>query len=201
MSTEPTTPTLSNAGAGETATGGSTPPGAPDRLLVEISNSQSHLAIDLEAVRRLVHGTLALEGVSTASISIAFVDDPTIHALNRRHLNHDWPTDIITFVLSDEDDEELAAELVVSAEMAVTTAREASVPAWDELALYVVHGLLHVCGHDDTTPEARHEMRQREGEVLAALGLSNTFAAVSAHVEPADSDRQAPVDNVRGVAS
>jgi probable rRNA maturation factor len=149
----------------------------PGDLAVEISDTQTHLAVDHEALAQLVRATLASEGVDRASISVAMVDDATIHTINRRHLDHDWPTDVISFGLSDPDDDALIGELVVSAEMAATTARTAGVPAWDELALYLVHGLLHLCGHDDSTPDARRAMRQREGEVLAASGLSNTFSA------------------------
>ncbi len=152
----------------------------PDRVEgahVEISDTQSHLKIDNKALTRLVCSTLAAEGIPRASVSIAIVDDATIHQLNRRHLGHDWPTDVITFPLSDPDDSTLSGELVVSAEMAVDTAKQADVPPWDELALYVVHGLLHLCGYDDAADDDRAAMRRREAEILAIAGLSNTFAA------------------------
>lgn len=150
-----------------------TPTEAP--IVVEISDTQDRLRVDTAALAGLAREVLAMEGVGRASISIALVDDPTIHALNRRHLDHDWPTDIITFRLSDEDDPELAAELVISAEMARDTARKAGTDPRDELALYVVHGLLHLCGYDDLDPVAAGAMRRRESEVLAALGLPNTY--------------------------
>jgi probable rRNA maturation factor len=150
----------------------------PSRISVEISDTQSHLKIDCEALRRLVRATLSAEGIDRGSISLAIVDDPTIQAINRRHLDHDWPTDVITFPLSEPDEPSLSAELVVSGEMASQTAREASVDPWHELALYVVHGLLHLCGHDDRTVDDRAEMRRRESEILARSGLSNTFPAV-----------------------
>ena len=150
----------------------------PSRISVEISDTQSHLKIDHEAIGKLVRATLGAEGIDQAAISLAIVDNPTIQVINRRHLDHDWPTDVITFPLSDPDEPALAAELVVSGEMASATAREAGVDAWHELALYVVHGLLHVCGHDDRTDDGRAEMRRRESEILARAGLTNTFPAV-----------------------
>ncbi len=155
------------------------PPAEPPSPLieVEVSDTQTHLAIPDGAIERLVAGALRLEGVARASISIAVVDDPTIHELNNRHLGHDWPTDVITFPLSDED-EELSGELIVSAEMAKATAAEAGVDPWHELALYIVHGLLHLRGFDDLDLESSAAMRKREDEVLSALGLANTFARV-----------------------
>jgi probable rRNA maturation factor len=152
-------------------------------ITVEVSDTQSHLPVDPSELERVVRGALAAEGVHCGSISVAVVDDATIRVINRRHLDHDCPTDVISFVLSDPDDPELSGELVVSAEMAAATAKEAGVSPRDELALYVVHGLLHLCGHDDTTDVARRAMRRREGEILAGLGLTNTFSAVGTHGE------------------
>jgi probable rRNA maturation factor len=146
-------------------------------ISVEVSDTQSHLAIDRQAVSRLVVVTLRAEGVVSASISIAIVDDMTIQALNRKHLAHDWPTDVIGFPLSEPGDSELSAELVVSAEMARKTAGGYGGNAWDELALYIVHGLLHFLGHDDDEPGPRLRMRKREAELLSMLGLKNPFEA------------------------
>jgi len=145
---------------------------------VEISDNQSHLAVDPEFLRGLARRVLTAEGIGRASISIALVDDATIRVINRRHLDHDWPTDVISFVLSEPDDPTLAAELVVSAEMASATARDVEVDPRSELALYVVHGLLHLCGLDDQTPDDADLMRRREGEMLSLEGLVNTYPLV-----------------------
>ena len=132
------------------------PPSA-SAIAVELSDTQAHLAVDRAALVRLAQSVLAGEGVARASVSIALVDDATIHAVNRRYLDHDGPTDVISFVLSDPGTPDLAGELVVSAEMAATTAREAGAEPLDELALYVVHGLLHLCGYDDrSAPTTRN---------------------------------------------
>jgi probable rRNA maturation factor len=157
---------------------------------VEVSDTQSHLVADPRFLEGLARRVLLAQGIGRASISIALVDDPTIHAINRRHLAHDWPTDVITFVLSEPDDPTLAGELVVSAEMAASTAREAGVDPRSELALYVVHGLLHLCGLDDQSPEDADEMRRREGEILASEGLINTFPLVAGANKPDDEGRE-----------
>ena len=117
-------------------------------------------------------------GSTRASISIALVDDATIQRVNRRHLGHDWPTDVISFPLSEPGRPDLAGELVVSAEMAAATARRGGVDPWAELALYVVHGLLHLCGYDDRAAADVDAMRRRESEILAREGLTNTFPLV-----------------------
>jgi probable rRNA maturation factor len=143
---------------------------------VEISNTQGHLQVDLAALDQLVRVILIAEDRPRGSISIALVDNATIHAINRTHLSHDWPTDVITFPLAGADDPVLAGELVVSAEMACAAAREIGVEPSEELALYVVHGLLHLCGFDDHDDGDRQRMRQREDELLSQAGLRNPYA-------------------------
>jgi probable rRNA maturation factor len=119
-------------------------------------------------------------GVHRASLSIAIVDDRAIRAVNQEHLDHDWSTDVISFPYSEPGDPELSGELVVSAETASVTARQAGVDPRNELALYLVHGLLHLLGHDDSTVAGREAMRRREGELLQAIGIVNTFSAATA---------------------
>jgi len=146
---------------------------------VEVSDTQGHLAIDAVWLIALARHVLGGEGIRCASLSIALVDEAAIHAVNRRHLGHDWPTDVISFRLSEPGEPSLVGELVVSAERAVSVARRLGIDAQAELALYVVHGLLHLCGYDDRTPHDVDAMRRREGEVLAREGLTNTFPLVA----------------------
>lgn len=155
------------------------PPLSPP-IAVEVSDTQGHLAVDAVALAALARRTLVREGVDHASISIALVDDPSIRAINRRHLDHDWPTDVITFPLSDADDGLLAGELVVSAQMAAETARGAGGDPRAELTLYVIHGLLHLCGFNDLDPEGAALMRRAEAVHLAAEGLVGHFATEDA---------------------
>jgi probable rRNA maturation factor len=123
-------------------------------------------------VMHLVRDVLLAENRADASVSIALVDNDTIHRLNRLHLGHDWPTDVITFPLSDPEDPVLSGELVVSAEMAVARAREMGCEARRELALYLVHGLLHLCGYDHSNEAEAAAMNRRQLELLdAAIGL------------------------------
>jgi probable rRNA maturation factor len=157
---------------------------APTEIEVEISDNQSHLAADHDFLSGLISRTLAAYGFERAWISLALVDDATIGSINARHLGHDWPTDVISFRLSDSDDPVFSGELVVSAEMAAATARDVEADPRAELALYVVHGLLHLCGLDDQDPESEAEMRRSEERILASEGLINTFPL--AGLSPAD---------------
>ena len=197
---------------------------------IDISNRQSVLDFDENSLHAAVLKALAIEQVSSAVLSISIVDDSAIHVINRDHLQHDYPTDVISFQLdfvpadelhSDDDfeedaedeDEELPddeddttddvddmssgellsegraagaaieGEIIASAEMAVTMAGDGKWSAEAELILYVVHGLLHICGYDDLTPEEKHIMRARERAILRELGLTAIYA------EDAEEDR------------
>jgi probable rRNA maturation factor len=150
----------------------------PGGISVDVASIQGHLAAEKAPLAGLVERVLRHEGVGRAAISLAIVDDAAIRRINRTHLGHDWPTDVISFVLSGEDDPELTGELVVSAETARNTAAPVGADPTAELSLYVVHGLLHLCGYDDTTDEARAEMRRREEEHLRREGLAGAFDLV-----------------------
>src|SRR5262245_42487270 len=138
---------------------------------IAIASPQEVVPIDRAAMRQLVRTVLDGEGVADAEISLAFVDNPTIHRLNQRYLQHDEPTDVLSFPLSEPNAKRLAGELVVGAEVALAQAQERGHDVQAELALYVIHGLLHLCGHDDKTPAAEAAMRQRERHYLRELGL------------------------------
>jgi probable rRNA maturation factor len=155
---------------------------------VEISDTQGHLRVNRADLVHLAQRVLVREGRRRASISIALVDQATIHLINRTHLGHDWPTDVISFPFSTPRDPVLSGELVVSVEMAVATASAIGAEPRDELALYVVHGLLHLCGHDDSTELGAGVMRQRENEMLTDCGFSNPFNPSGPRSQPVTED-------------
>jgi probable rRNA maturation factor len=138
---------------------------------ISIACPQETVPIDRGALRNFVREVLAGEGVADYEISLAFVDNPTIHTLNKRYLQHDEPTDVLTFPLSDAGSRKLQGELVLGAEVALEQAEERGHDVGAELALYVIHGLLHLCGYDDKTAEKSVKMRERERHYLGKLGL------------------------------
>lgn len=110
-------------------------------------------------------------GLVKLYVSIAVVDDDTIRQLNSERLAHDWPTDVISFVL-DQTDDSVEGEVIASAETAAKVCQAAGWNMQDELLLYIVHGLLHVAGMDDLEPAEQQAMRQAERECLRAIGVA-----------------------------
>lgn len=136
---------------------------------VLLVNQQQIAAIDLPEFAQVALSTLSGEGKSGCELNVVFVDDRRIHALNRKHLGHDFPTDVISFVA-----EELppgSGELVISVEMAARKADEYHVSIRDEVLLYLVHGLLHLCGYDDLQEPERNLMIEREIRYCGTWGV------------------------------
>ena len=136
---------------------------------IEIANQQSKLAVDRELLVQAAQAILQDHGPSTCRVSIALVDDPTIHTLNRQYLQHDYATDVLSFVLEQSDDV-LEGEVVVSSDTALAQAAQYHWNPVDELLLYVIHGLLHLVGFDDQTDALREEMRCAEQVYLRQCG-------------------------------
>jgi probable rRNA maturation factor len=138
---------------------------------VSVACPQEAVPVDRGRMREVARAVLAAEGVADYEISLAFVDNATIHRLNKQFLQHDEPTDVLSFPLSDAGAKKLAGELVIGAVVAAEHATEAGHDVQAELALYVIHGLLHLCGYDDHDDAAITKIRQRERFHLQALGL------------------------------
>jgi probable rRNA maturation factor len=138
-------------------------------ITIEIADQQSVMPLDRRLVRKAVRRVLGDAKTRKARISVAVVDDATMARLNRKYLGHRGPADVLSFVLDESDG--LEGEVIVSAETALRTAPEYGWAPQEELLLYVIHGVLHLVGHDDASPALRAEMRKRETEVLEGLGI------------------------------
>ena len=153
---------------------------------IDIANNQSLLEVDEALLHDVITKTLSAEQAIGAEISVALVDDVTIHEVNKRHLQHDYPTDVISFLFDCEQDDavetpvqlprgrgkRIDGEIVVSTETALDRADECGFSPTQELVLYVVHGLLHLLGYDDTNDAEIQLMRSRERAILQLCDIS-----------------------------
>ena len=126
-------------------------------------------------LRALVRGALERLGHPLATASIVLTDDATIRALNRDYRESDQATDVLSFPLADPgaiEDPAYAVflgEIYVSLETARAQARTARRPLPREVAHLVIHGLLHLLGHDHRTRAERRRMAALEARLLRAL--------------------------------
>jgi probable rRNA maturation factor len=109
-------------------------------------------------------------------LTIVLTDDEQLHLLNRDYLGVDAPTDVLSFPASETDPEtgrRYLGDILLSVSRAETQARAANHPLEDEARLLVVHGVLHLLGHDHAEAEEKSKMWKAQGEILASLGLGH----------------------------
>jgi probable rRNA maturation factor len=107
------------------------------------------------------------EGKLLGDVSVVFCSDTYLLELNKRHLQHDFFTDIITFDYSEGD--RVAGDLFVSVDRVYENADAYNVSRETELNRVSVHGILHLLGYKDKTPQEVAVMREKENEALALL--------------------------------
>ena len=113
---------------------------------------------------------------STQKISVAFVSLSKIAKINEEFVGHKGITDVISFDYRNtdtlHDSDAVIAELIVSYEKAFLESQKRENTSFaKELTLYIIHGLLHIHGFDDLTPEKRRKMRMAERKVMSALKM------------------------------
>ena len=136
---------------------------------ISLANEQATHTVDEGQLIAAARAVLRDSAYSSADISLAIVDDETIHQLNRQYLGHDYPTDVLSFVL-DERDGHLEGEVIISADTAASEAAEAGWPAAAEQLLYVTHGSLHLVGYRDKSTADAEQMRAAEKRYLSEFG-------------------------------
>jgi probable rRNA maturation factor len=138
---------------------------------ISIHALQEILPLDHGRLREIARSVLEGEAIMDYEISVALADNTTIRRLNKQFLDHDEPTDVLSFTYSGANAKKLEGELIIGVEIAQEQAIERGHDVQAELALYVIHGLLHLCGYDDKSAGAEKAMRQRERHYLRQAGL------------------------------
>jgi probable rRNA maturation factor len=139
-----------------------------DRLAVTVACDGVRTPVATQRLAELSRRVLRAVGVPRAMLSITLVTTRTMARLNREHLAHRGPTDVITFALGDDGSGVLVADIYICPDVARAQARAWGVGVREELARLVVHGTLHACGWDHPVDGAREasEMWQRQERLL-----------------------------------
>lgn len=125
--------------------------------------------LPIKKLKKLVKSILNGERLNFDEVNIIFVDDDAIHDINKQFLNHDYPTDVISFDLSDESSN--VAEIYISIDRAIQQAKIYKVELQNELARLTAHGLLHLAGFDDKTRSEKLKMRKIENRYIKSVGF------------------------------
>ncbi len=117
--------------------------------------------------------------VPRAMISVTFVSSRASATLNRRHLGHRGPTDVITFALGADPAGTVIADIYISPDVARLQAKEFGVGVREEIARLVVHGMLHACGweHPDGEERTTSPMWRRQEQLLRRFWITPSRTA------------------------
>lgn len=143
-------------------------------MKIHVENRQRAVPVDLAWLRRFAEVALEKCGqesgdgrfalLQLAEVEVAIVSDRVIARVHRDFMGILGATDVITFA---------HGEIVISAQTAERNAPEYGHPTAHELALYTIHGLLHLNGYEDATPRAAARMHRTQDRILrACLALS-----------------------------
>jgi probable rRNA maturation factor len=162
------------------------------------NNICCNMLLDIPFVPEVfIENVLAHLQLTGSELEFTFFDNASIHEMNREHLDHDWPTDIITFDLSEGDDDAfsgtsapeapadfaeradalerdqkggaLLGDLYISVEQAQIQADTLGHSLEKELKILIIHGILHLLGYDDQTPEDQTVMDEMQHQIYDLL--------------------------------
>jgi probable rRNA maturation factor len=129
-------------------------------MIQYISEGVTPPALQKQRTNRWIKETAAEYGKKAGDVAYIFCSDERILEVNKQYLQHDYYTDIITFDYS--EGQIISGDIFISVDTVKTNAEEFGVSFEQELNRILIHGILHLCGQDDKTPELRLEMTRKE---------------------------------------
>lgn len=134
---------------------------------INIYNDQKTVSIRVNKtqLKNVLRYILKRERGPAGVFNFIFVDNKEIRRINRQYLGRNNVTDVIAFPLADNSDN-IRGEMVISAEEALRQGRKRGIPFNNEIALYCIHGLLHLTGYDDLSKSKRLNMEQKQSYYL-----------------------------------
>ena len=119
-----------------------------------------------EKFRDWIIGTIVNEGKIAGAINFIFCNDSYLLKINKKYLQHDFYTDIVTFNNSDKENE-ISGDIFISYERVVENAEKLSKSLEDETSRVSIHGILHLIGYKDIESEEIKEMRNKEDQYIS----------------------------------
>ncbi len=144
-------------------------------ITIELCQDFNEIEVDSQRIMQLIRRVCERFERTEGVVSLSLLGDEQIMALNRRYMELETTTDCFSFDLSDEDEPGFSFEVIVNAQLAVREASRRGHSPEAELALYVVHGLLHNIGYDDLTEGEAQKMHRLEDEILECFGYGTVY--------------------------
>lgn len=147
---------------------------------IQVHNKHADDGVDPSMLQEGIREALRRFETASADVSVAVVSDTEIAELHEKYMNIKGATDVLAFDWARQphagaNGRHVEGEIVVSADTAKRKAEERAHPVAAELALYVVHGTLHLLGMDDATEQEAMKMHEMEDEILSAIGVGRIY--------------------------
>ncbi|MDQ6823728.1 MAG: rRNA maturation RNase YbeY [Candidatus Eremiobacteraeota bacterium] len=143
--------------------------------MIHFRSAARKTGVDGRLLKRTARTLLKAVGEERSALSLSLVSDRTIRSLNRAHRGNDKPTDVLSFPLATVDDpvphERLLGDVVISVDTARRQAAGYDAGIQDEVHRLLIHGILHVLGHDHEKARERVRMEAEERRLAAIIGM------------------------------
>lgn len=149
-------------------------------MILNWSNDQADLEITeqhIQLLNKLLELAATHEQITCGEVSLTFVDDPTIHAINQEYRNVDAQTDVLSFPMLNEDEweelepEDLLGDIIISIPTAIRQSEQYGHSIEREIGFLFIHGFLHLLGYDHETEEEEQEMFAIQERILSQAEL------------------------------
>jgi probable rRNA maturation factor len=136
-------------------------------ISVEVVKLHPGVPLSFIGLKRKILFVLKQEKISNAQLTCVLASDHFLRRLNKKFTTRDMPTDVLSFDLScDIKNGALFGDIVVSVDSAARVSKSLRLPFKEELMRYLIHGILHLTGYDDTTAFKKKKMWKRQEELL-----------------------------------
>lgn len=152
---------------------------------IQIKNQQKDIPIQISQAKSVVREVLTFEKSSCEEVAVTFVGTKKISKLHEVYFNDPSPTDCISFPMDSDgaDGSFVLGDVFVCPQKAIDFVAENEGEAYDEITLYVIHGLLHLLGYDDIDPKDRRAMRAAEKRHMKNLKKKGLILKSKAEVK------------------
>lgn len=140
---------------------------------IEIKN-RTRVKIDLKAIEKYADKILvSTKKYADCELSITFIGDRSMQELNEKYRGKGQPTDVLSFSMMDDEDglpeSHLLGDVVIAPRQAMADAVEEKVPFNNKVRELVLHGILHLMGHDHETPSDARKMERQREKILGSI--------------------------------
>ncbi|MGV3503106.1 MAG: rRNA maturation RNase YbeY [Adhaeribacter sp.] len=143
----------------------------PESPIEFVTEDIDFTLINQDEIKDWLNQIISIHGYQLENLTYVFCSDEYLHEMNMEYLDHDTYTDIITFDNADEPGL-IESDIFISIDRVQENAQNLGSSFPDELHRVMVHGVLHLLGFDDKTPELKEKMRQQEDISLQARNFS-----------------------------